>query len=346
MAACVCGVVAVAIWAIGMRDARVRPGVTANVVPTTNTAVVAIHEVADTPDNRSEPETKPPVADDVDLQPAISTNQDQQIVLKGVGGDPEGVEPQDRDENFSLLTSAEIVKRLAQSKDKIELRKAAQVLGDRAIAGTLTLSAEERAAVLKAAQHYLDPAVVAGSSDEEAKEQLDRLWWPAAPALVDHVADPNLRISDLAVQGLSLMRNEAIVRALVEKARAATEKQAKEMYIFALGCMTEQYDTVVLRRTCMNEKESELLADKLIRPFLEQQLKTETDPAMQGIMTKALADLKQAADHRPREVSLEELNENVLRSVLASMEKAGDNPEMLEKYRDELKRRQRLREQK
>ncbi len=275
------------------------------------------------------------------LAPAAGALTNVVAYEEGAGGNLAGFTPQDRDENYATLPTATLVARLAQATDKIELRKAAQVLGDRAIAGRLALSAEERAAMTNVVRRYLDPALVAASSDEEPKEQLERLWWAAAPALLEHVAAQNLAVAEMAIKALSLMRNEEIVRALMEKVRTTTGEKTKVMYIFALGCMTEQYHSLVPRRTCLNEEASARLAEKLVRPFLQALERTETAPEVRQAGSEALAALQQAADHRPREVPLGQVDEKLLRAFLQNFEQTGGNPQAQEMYRRELERRSR-----
>ncbi|MEI6211180.1 MAG: hypothetical protein WCR06_06095, partial [bacterium] len=301
---------------------------------------VPIREASTAPTVTAACVAKPTEVVDSLASSVATTNTEPRTVLAGVGGNPDGQNPEDRDENVSVLSTAEIVKRLTNTTDKIELRKAAQVLGDRAIAGALVLSADENEVVLKAAQRCMSAATAEdGRGYTEAKEQLERMWWPAGLAMLEHVADPNPQIAEMAIQGLSLMRNETIVRALIERIKSESRTKAKAMHIFALGCMTEQYESLVPRRTCMNAKESELLADKLIRPFLEHLEKTVTAPDVLLAIRQARADLKQAADHRPRDISLEKVDEKILRTFLAAMEKNGSNPSICDLYRKELARR-------
>ncbi len=267
-------------------------------------------------------------------------------LLAGVGGNPDGQNPEDRDEDFSVLATADIIRWLSTSTNAIEMRKAAQVLGDRAIAGTLELSAPEQAAVVNVARQYLTSVPAREFSDfAEAKEQIERLWRPAGAALVAQIANPNTQIAEMAIQSLSLMRNEELVRALVEQTRSTTNAAAKVMYIFALGCMTEQYNSLVPRRVCMNEKESAILADKLIRPYLADLEKTETAADMKNAIRQAEVELTKAADHRPRPVPLEDLDDEMLQSSVAIMEQNGARSEILAKYRAELEKRRRLKEQ-
>jgi len=189
-------------------------------------------------------------------------------------------------------------------------------------------------------RQYLKQTNALDSNDsEEAKEQIERLWWTAARVLAENIANPDDAVAEKAIKAMSLMRNEEIVRALVDQARKATERKAKEMCIFALGCMTEQYDSLVPRRTCMNEKDSQMLADKLIIPFLTEIGKTETDPDLRQAITQAMTELKQAAEHRPVAVPLEKVDEQILRNFLTALEKDDPNSEICKLYRNELARR-------
>lgn len=296
-------------------------------------------ELASAPVGNPEPVAKP-LKDDVSGVQTVPFSKRESRVFEGVGGNPDGLRPEDRGEDLSGLAASELVKWLASSTNNIELRKAAQVLGDRSIAGTLKLSAQESAAVSNVVRQYLKQTIAPEANDsEEAKEQIERLWWTAARVLAENIASPDDAVAEKAIKALSLMRNEEIVRALVDQARKATDRKVREMCIFALGCMTEKYESLVPRRTCMNEKDSRMLADKLIIPFLSEIGKTETDPDLRQAITQALTELKQAAEHRPVAVPLEKVDEQILRNFLAALEKDDPNAEICKLYRKELARR-------
>lgn len=207
--------------------------------------------------------------------------------------------PEDRGEDLSGLDQGELVKRLSQSKDKIELRKAAKVLGDRSIAGTLNLSEEEKAVVTNMVQHCLKQTKSKDANERvEARQQIERLWWVAAPTLFENIDGREGTIAETAIKGLVLMRSEDILRGLMGKVTAAKDAHTRAMAIFALGKMTEKRESLIPGRTCMNEKESAMITDKLLRPFLTQTRKTETNAVVLEAISQAIEDLRRAADRR------------------------------------------------
>jgi len=179
--------------------------------------------------------------------------------------------PEERGEDLSVLKTADVVKRFISSEDKIELRKAAKVLGDRSIAGTLKLSDGEKQGIDKIVQKYIEQAKSEDSQDRsESRQQIQRLWHVAMPKLLEYVASKETSEAELAIKSLILMRNETIVKALIERARTAKDDYSKAMYVFALGKMKEQRHTRIQGRECLNEEESAALYDRLIVPALAE----------------------------------------------------------------------------
>ena len=77
--------------------------------------------------------------------------------------------------------------------------------------------------------------------------------------------------------------------------------------IFTLGKMTEQRESLIDGRTCMDRESSKKLADTVLKPFLEGLSKTETNAAVVEAMSAAIRDLDLAPDRRP--VIVQELPE-------------------------------------
>lgn len=178
--------------------------------------------------------------------------------------------PEERGEDLSLLETSEVVKRLAESKDKIELRKAAKVLGDRSIAGNLDLSAQEKKAIANVVDGYLKQAKASSAHERvEACQQVERLWYVAAPTLLKNLNSKDPVIAEMAIKSLIPMRNESIVKALIEKAKSTEDEYTKAMAIFTLKKMKEQRKTLIPGRECLNEEDSRILYDRLVAPALK-----------------------------------------------------------------------------
>jgi len=179
--------------------------------------------------------------------------------------------PEERGENLSILETSEVVKRFTESNDKIELRKAAKVLGDRSIAGSLKLSDGEKQGINKVVRKYIEQATAPTAQERvEAKQQLERLWHVAIPALLEYVDSKEPGQAELAIKSLILMRNEAIVRALIEKAKGAKDEYSKAMVVFALKKMREQRKSLIPGRECLNEDESAAMYNRLLVPALAE----------------------------------------------------------------------------
>ncbi len=177
--------------------------------------------------------------------------------------------PEERGENFSVKTNTELLNILRSSRDKIELRKVAKALGDREMDGSLTLTGLEKLLLDNTVQEYLkqikskDPNVY-----DEASQQIFRLWHLAAPTLLKNLDNDNVTIIEFAAKSLILMRNEDIIKAIIEIANNTRDEKQKELLLFFLSQMKEQRTTVVPDRNCLNESESEELFNQLVQPAL------------------------------------------------------------------------------
>jgi len=179
--------------------------------------------------------------------------------------------PEERGEDFSLLKTSELVQVLGTSEDMIEKRKAAKVLGDRSIAGTLKLSDGQRQEINKVVQEYLGQAGAPTAQERvEAKQQIERLWHVAIPTLLKYVDGKEPAQAELAIKSLILMRNETIVRALIKKAREAKDEYSKAMAIFALEKMKKQRRTLISGRQCLNEDDSAEMYNRLVAPAIAE----------------------------------------------------------------------------
>lgn len=205
--------------------------------------------------------------------------------------------PEERGEDFSQKSSAALIAILSISKEKVALKKAAKVLGDMSAAGTLRLTEVEKASMTNIVQICLMKEL-AVDSQEDARELIERLWWTAVPGLLNNIANENLAIREIALKSLSLMRNEEIIRSLMDIAKQSPHEPTRMMAIFALGNMTEKRGSLIPGRLCMDEATSRELAEKQIRPFLNTLLITEKSAEMKALLGRALKSLDEAPDRR------------------------------------------------
>ena len=73
----------------------------------------------------------------------------------------------------------------------------------------------------------------------------------------------------MAIKSLILMRNETIIKALIQKAESAKDEYTKAMVVFALKKMKEQRKSLIPGRECLDEDQSRILYDQLVAPFLK-----------------------------------------------------------------------------
>jgi len=198
-------------------------------------------------------------------------------------------------ERPSELTTARVT---LLEKDPLgeEGRAVAQALGDL----TLNKSAEEalpeelRQRVNKVVDVILEQTAAAtGRERMNAKHQLERLWKLSADRLIKNFDNPNLTIAEAAAKTLILMRDERIIRAIIDKVRAAESEQTRVLGVFTLGKMTEQRETIVNDRKCMSREESSRLAREIVIPLLKELERTENSRQVKKAITRSLADLSE-----------------------------------------------------
>lgn len=94
------------------------------------------------------------------------------------------------------------------------------------------------------------------------------------------------------------MKNEEIIRSLMDIAKQSTHEPTRMMAIFALGNMTEKRSSLIPGRLCMDEATSRELAEKQIGPFLNTLLTTEKNAEIKALLGRALKSLDEAPDRR------------------------------------------------
>jgi len=186
--------------------------------------------------------------------------------------------PEERGEDFSKIPAPGAISKLSQSKNQIERRKLAKVLGDRSMAGSLPLSEADKAQLGQEVTNLLQQAKSPEASERvEAAQQIERLWHLAVPTLVSNITTNDATVAELAIKSLILMRDESIVKQLIQEAKTATDAGRKQLLVFALSKMKEQRESLIPGRKCLGEKESEELYGKLVLPALTELLPRQQD---------------------------------------------------------------------
>jgi hypothetical protein len=180
---------------------------------------------------------------------------------------------EERGESFEGRQNKELVEVLKKKDvaDKVDRHKAAKEIGDRARAyGGDHFSKEEKEAIKEEVKRLLLLARSKNADERvEAREQIERLWLAALPALLDGLDDENLSVVELAIKSLILMRNEEVVSELLEKGRGADES-TKKTILFTLKKMKEQRVSSVPDRNCLDEESSEELFDTFVAPAIKE----------------------------------------------------------------------------
>jgi hypothetical protein len=179
--------------------------------------------------------------------------------------------PEERGEDLSLLNTSEDIKILAESKDKIERRKAAKVIGDRFIADTLKLSGTEKETIAKVTSEYLQQSKAKDSQEKaEASQQIIRLWRTTVPTLLKYMDSNEPPVADMAINSLIAMCNEEIIKAFIDLAKTTKNQMTKDMMIMSLKIMKKPQGTSIKDRQGLTQDELTKLYDRLIAPALKE----------------------------------------------------------------------------
>jgi hypothetical protein len=179
--------------------------------------------------------------------------------------------PEELGENLTDTPKEELLRRLQTAKDKIELRKVANVLGDCEIAGTLKLTESETAILDTKIRAYILVTGNFGSEDyAEIHSQIIRFWQLAVPELLRNLENTNPHVRAFAFNTLVQLRSENVVRIMINKAKACKDPNLKNMYIGTLGIMKQDEYLGIPNRACMDAKSSQELYDRLIAPALKE----------------------------------------------------------------------------
>ncbi len=182
--------------------------------------------------------------------------------------------PEDFGEQLIDSSKEELIRRLSMSKDTIELRKIAQVLGDRSKAKTLKLTDPEITVIETRIRAYIFEKADLYGPHPEAHRQILRFWDLAIPEMLRNLENKNEDIQVYVFNTLVQMRSERVVRIMINKAKAckAANKDGNlmNMYIGTLGIMTQQQSMGLPNRQTMNEKDSEELFVRVIQPALKR----------------------------------------------------------------------------
>ena len=189
---------------------------------------------------------------------------------------------EDFGEQLGDLPKEELLRRLAISKDKMELHKIAIVLGDRELAGTLKLTDSETDIVDRVVRSYIRATADFDNVDHtEVHLQMIRFWQLAIPELLRNLENPNPYIQTFVFNTLVQLRNKSVVRIMINKAKACKSGNLKNMYIGTLQIMTQQENSGIYNRQTMNEKDSQELFDTLVAPALKE-LSPEVDKTVKN----------------------------------------------------------------
>ena len=202
-------------------------------------------------------------------KPQIQSDNDEQV--SEVIEEPRFSRPEEIGEDFSLFETSKVINYLAESTDKVERRKAAKVIGDRDLAGTLNLTNKQKEVIEKIVEEYLQQSKSEDSNmQSEARRQIEYLWKTAVPALLKNIDNENLQISDMATDRLVLMRNEHIIKEIINVWETTKNPKTKDFLALVLKNMKYPSYPLLSCRESINQEDCNKLYKELIEPILPE----------------------------------------------------------------------------
>ena len=169
-------------------------------------------------------------------------------------------------EDFSVLSIEKLFEILNQSEDKIELRKAAQALGDKHMLKPVKMNQHFNNILYRKVNEYLNLfSSRIPNEPSEAKSQIFRLWHLAIPPLLSHLESKNY---SYAAQCLIEMKNEKIIDMIISKSKNTKDSKIRDRYNNMLRMMQNEYRINVLRRVPLTKAEIDTIYQKKVAPYL------------------------------------------------------------------------------
>ncbi len=203
---------------------------------------------------------------------AIASDPDKSMALEDVsitgskGVSRETTDPEPDPPRFSrpedvgaqpvTAATVELIEGLDWSADRIDQRKFARELGNRAIAGRLILTPKQQEAANEYVRRLLPLTVHEDANTRsEARTQVARLWHVAVPVCLDAVTDlENGKARELARKSLILMRNREIIEQLIKKGRDTDDPKKRYCIHWVLKGMDGQRTTTVPNRNVWEKR--------------------------------------------------------------------------------------------
>jgi hypothetical protein len=165
----------------------------------------------------------------------------------------------------------QLIDSLKLSKNIIQQRKTAKELGDRCILKKINLTEPQKNIISIIVEGYLDNTKSENSNTrEESKQQIERLWLLAVPTLLIYINDNDIGKAELAAKSLILMRNEDIIKAIINLANNNPDINKRNRLKSILLRMQEQRSSIIPGRVCLGPEESTKLYNTLVLPAIEK----------------------------------------------------------------------------
>jgi hypothetical protein len=167
---------------------------------------------------------------------------------------------------------------LLEPPDKAAERTAAEELGNASINGTLDLTEDERSGLETYILRCFARAKAQTPEERlEARRQIERLWHSAVPTLLKQLENKDPTQLELAIKSLLLMRNEAIIEALIDRGLSTQDVETRKWIVFTLGKMNDPREALVAERNCLSTEKSAEVFERLVKPALAQLTRKGSD---------------------------------------------------------------------
>lgn len=195
--------------------------------------------------------------------------------------------PEQRGEDLSILSNKEILRRLAaidlmeadknekpwENTKAVELRKIANILGERFFNNSFIPTKKEKKLLNKVISFHFDQALSDDFSWKslEGMQQITRFFRLSAPFLLEEISNNDLARASLAANCLNKIMDEEIIKAVLKMYKNEKDVYSKRVYRILLEQTSSEIRNIVESRKkyVLNKEECERLYNDLVRPELE-----------------------------------------------------------------------------
>lgn len=153
----------------------------------------------------------------------------------------------------------------------LKLRENITNVGNQAYGQNYKPTLEEQKEINKIVDKYLELGKNRKTDDfEEGFKQIIQLWHLALPQLLKSIEDKDAHKAQIAGSLLLRMKNEKIVKLMMDRAKNTSNLEIKKRYEVVLRLTKNSYKIAAQNRQGISKQESEAIYAKIVEPNLKE----------------------------------------------------------------------------